>query len=144
MRGWGLLLIMAGLMQLIWAAVSDPTVASAGLDGVEQRTYNLGLLQYQLMAWQSGLALIVSGCVLIGSSAVRKALIAHSFSDAQMPASEVRRSDEPVVAAPQEAPADQMSRYGIAQEGEYFTFQGYRYTNLVDAVNYARLQEEKG
>lgn len=45
----------------------------------------------------------------------------------------------------QQQPTDvrQMQEYGISFDGERYSFAGYRYEKLADAINYAKLQNKR-
>ena len=65
MKGAGTALLILSVCLLIGSAFYQPTVSSGyGYETLE--TYNLGLLQYQLMFWQLGLATLATGGVLYG------------------------------------------------------------------------------
>lgn len=73
MRNLSVALIVLGLMLLVWAFQIDTTVYSSGTYiGGEivggGSTYNLGLLQRQMMFFQTALAMVISGVVLFGFS----------------------------------------------------------------------------
>jgi len=63
MKNLGLGLFVVSAVLLIGSLIYQPTVSNGYLGG---DTYNLGLLQYQAMFWQLGLALLASGCLLFG------------------------------------------------------------------------------
>jgi hypothetical protein len=74
MKSAGTLLMSIGVVVALFAFMMDTTVSSSGtfiagsyIGG--SSTYNLGLLQQQMMVFQSGLAAFVAGAFLYGSAA---------------------------------------------------------------------------
>jgi hypothetical protein len=78
MKTVGSLLIIVGIAAVWFAFVMDTTVSSPGTYIAESyvgggSTYNLGLLQQQMMVFQSGLASFIAGAVLFGAGSLEEA-----------------------------------------------------------------------
>jgi hypothetical protein len=68
MRAFGTVLMAIGALAALGAFTLDTAVASLGGPyGLPERTQNLGLLQFQMMVLQTGLASFIAGAVLVGS-----------------------------------------------------------------------------
>lgn len=136
MKDWGIFLSGVGVILVAVAVVFQPTVSSGG-----DSYYNLGLLQYQRMAFESGIGSAICGCLLLSADAIRQTIVQSALSIQRIitPAENDSHSGgQGAFAEPSPAMQNHiLQHYGIKRDGDKFMYAGQTYSKLDDAVSHA-------